>query len=69
MDNTLTVKDVVRVHGELYYYTDGMSYREFCDKNPSLDTRKAWDETTSEAMDAYYECKEWVEKEREKKSM
>ena len=63
MDNTeATIADVVTLHGEVYHYTHGMSYREFCDKNPNLETRKAWDETTSDAMDAYYDCKEYTEK-------
>jgi hypothetical protein len=54
----ITVGDVVMYNGMLLHYNTEMSYREFCDKNPQLETRKAWDETTSDAMDAYYYCKE-----------
>ena len=50
-------------------YYDGMTYREFCDLNPKLETRKEWDETTSEAMDAYYECKEYVDKMKAEETM
>ena len=52
MENTLKIGGVVEIRGELYNYTDGMSYREFCEKNPSLETSTAWDETMDEAMDA-----------------
>jgi hypothetical protein len=38
-----------------------MSFREFCESNPRLETRVEWDETTSDAMDAYYFCKETKE--------
>ena len=58
----MTVGDVVKYDEMLLHYNKDMSYGEFCDKNPQLDTRKAWDETTSDAMDAYYYCKEYVEK-------
>ena len=44
-------------------YRKDMSYRDFCEKNPHLETRVEWDETTSDAMDAYYYCKEKYEKE------
>ena len=63
MDNTnATIGDVVTILDEMYYYTNGMSYKEFCAKNPNLDTSMEWDETTSEAMDAYYDCKRYTEK-------
>jgi len=64
MDNTNTTKGELYyyINGEMYYYTQGMSYREFCDKNPSLETRVDWDETVSEAVDAYYDCKKYVER-------
>jgi len=62
MENTLKIGGVVEIRGELYNYTDGMSYREFCEKNPSLETSTAWDETMDEAMDAYHDCKEYVQK-------
>jgi len=55
---TVTVGDVVIYNGMLIHYDNGMSYREFCDKNPQLETRVDWDETTSDAMDVYYYCKE-----------
>jgi hypothetical protein len=45
-------------NGMLLHYNREMSYREFCKKNPQLETTKEWDETTCDAMDAYYYCKE-----------
>jgi hypothetical protein len=53
----VTIGDVVMYDGMLLHYNTEMSYREFCDKNPHLETRKEWDETTSDAVDAYYYCK------------
>jgi hypothetical protein len=52
------IKEVVLPDGMLVHYERGMSYREFCDRNPRLDTRVEWDETTSDAMDVYYYCKD-----------
>ena len=54
----ITIGDVVKYDGMLLHYNTEMSYREFCDKNPELETRKEPGETTSDAMDAYYYCKE-----------
>lgn len=48
---------LVEYNDESLCYVEGMSYNEFCEKNPRLETRKEWDETTSDAMDAYYYCK------------
>lgn len=53
------VSEVVKYNGMLLYYNTEMSYREFCEKNPNLETRVEWDETTSDAMDAYYYCKDY----------
>jgi hypothetical protein len=47
----------VAYNDESLVYTEGMTYNEFCEKNPQLETRVEWDETTSDAMDAYYYCK------------
>lgn len=49
---------LVEYNDESLCYVDGMSYNEFCEKNPHLETRVEWDETTSDAIDAYYYCKE-----------
>ena len=49
---------LVEYNDESLCYVDGMSYNEFCEKNPHLETRVEWDETTSDAIDAYYFCKE-----------
>lgn len=49
---------IVEYNEESLFYVDGMSYKEFCEKNQHLETRVEWDETTSDAMDAYYFCKE-----------
>jgi hypothetical protein len=54
----VTVGDVVMYNGMLLHYNREMSYRAFCKKNPQLETTKEWDETTCEAIDAYYYCKE-----------
>ena len=48
---------LVEYNDESLCYVEGMSYNEFCEKNPRLETRVDWDETTSDAMDAYYYCK------------
>ena len=53
------VSEVVKYNGMLLHYNIEMSYGEFCDKNPQLETRKEWGETTSDAMDAYYYCKDY----------
>jgi hypothetical protein len=57
------MKDVVEYNGMLLHYKMEMPYKEFCERNVQLETRVAWDETTSEAMDAYYYCKERLERE------
>ena len=49
---------VVEYNGMLLSYRIGVEYAEFCSMNPELETRVEWDETTSDAMDAYYYCKE-----------
>jgi hypothetical protein len=51
----------VEYNDESLVYVAGMSFREFCESNPRLETRVEWDETTSDAMDAYYFCKETKE--------
>ena len=51
----------VDYNGMLLVYSQEMSYSEFCECNPSLETRVDWDETTSDAMDAYYYCKSKAE--------
>ena len=48
----------VDYNGMLVVYTEDMTYSMFCDKNKMLETRVEWDETTSDAMDCYYYCKE-----------
>jgi hypothetical protein len=52
----ITITEVA-YNDESLVYTEGMTYNEFCEKNPKLETRVDWDETTSDAMDAYYYCK------------
>ena len=54
--NSKTIE--VDYNGMLVVYSEDMTYSMFCEKNPRLETRVEWDETTSDAMDCYYYCKE-----------
>jgi hypothetical protein len=48
----------VDYNGMLVVYTEDMDYSMFCEKNKMLETRVEPGETTSDAMDCYYYCKE-----------
>ena len=42
-----------------YKYTKGMSYKEFLVANPHANASLHWDENVSEAIDIYYDLKEY----------
>ena len=48
----------VEYNGMLVTYSEDMDYSTFCDNNMMLETRVECGETTSDAMDCYYYCKE-----------